>query len=219
MVSAEVLSRECGSVLAAKFVAVIDVDVARAESRRGSTRARDQDQFIVEQHSARKALRGRRQVAERQVDESGLEPAIHLAAFARPQGERNFGPVTPKMIQEALSDTPPKVEFQAHVARAFETFRKRHLVAGLAPQLRHHLGIAFEFEAGRGELRSRLAAMEQLLADFLLQRIQPRGHGRLGHVEPARGGDQAFRFDHLQERAQRLEVHGSILSNLLAKFI
>jgi hypothetical protein len=127
--------------------------------------------------------------------------------------------MTAQVIQEALSDTPPKIEFQTHVAHALETFRKRHLVAGLAPELRHHLGIALELEAGRGELRSGLAAMEQLLADFLLQRIQPCGYRRLRHVEPARSGDQAPRLDHLQERAQGLEVHDSILSNLMANFI
>jgi hypothetical protein len=204
-------------MLAAELIAVVHVDVVGTEAGLRPLRARYQNELIVQEHSAREIIRRRGHEAKGEIDQAGPEPAVHLQAFARPQCESDLGAVPAHVLEEALPDAPPKIELQADVADALESLGKGDLVAGLAPELGHHLGITLEFESRGGELGAGLPPMQQLLSDLLLQGVQPGGHRRLGDMEPARCGDQTARLDYLKKGAQGFEIHDSILSNLMAK--
>ena len=124
------------------------------------------------------------------------------------------------VVEKALTEAAPQVEVEPDVADALETLGQRHLGAGLAPELHHQFGIAAELESGRGQLRAGLVAVQELLANLLFQSIDTGGDGRRRHVQPAGGGDQASGFDHLQEGAQFIEIHGnarSAISNIMPK--
>jgi hypothetical protein len=194
-------ARERGGVLAPKFIAMIDVHVVAAEARDGPGGARHQNELIVEKNPAREIVCRLGHEAEGQIDEAGLQPAVDLKTFPRPERERDFRLMATQVFEEALSNSLPKIEFQTDVANPFEPLGKRYLVASLAPELRHHLGVALEFESRRGQFRAGLAAMQELLSDFLFQRVQPGRDRRLRDVQPARSGDEAACLDDLQEGA------------------
>jgi hypothetical protein len=149
-----------GCMLAAELIAVVHVDVVGTEAGLRPLRARYQNELIVQEHSAREIIRRRGHEAKGEIDQAGPEPAVHLQAFARPQCESDLGAVPAHVLEEALPDAPPKIELQADVADALESLGKGDLVAGLAPELGHHLGITLEFESRGGELGAGLPPMQ-----------------------------------------------------------
>ncbi len=140
-------------MLAAEFVAVIDIDIAGIKPRLLHRLARDEDKLVVAEHAAGESLARLRRVAEGDVDETDRQPAVHHALLARPEGKGHAGAGLPHMVHEALPQPMPQIEVEADIAHALEALGQRDLGARLAPELHHHLGIALELETGRGELR------------------------------------------------------------------
>ena len=126
---------------------------------------------------AGKALALLRGVAEGDVDEADGQPAVDHALLAGPEGQGHAGAVLTHMGEEATARPVPQVEVEANIADAFEALGQRHFRARLPPQLYHQFGIAAELEAGRGQVGARLVAVQELLANLLLQPVNAGGDG------------------------------------------
>src|SRR5262249_7592240 len=139
--------------------------------------------------------------------------------LARPEGECHGRAVGSDVVEESLPETGPEIVLQADIADTLEPFGKGDLGTRLPPELHHQLAIAPELEAGRGNIGPGPVAMEQLLADLILETGDARGHRRGRDVEPARRRDQAAGFHHGEEGTQFVEIHGSssVISNKIAE--
>ena len=96
-------------MLAAEFIAVVDVDVARIKPGAVHRLARHEDQFVIEKYMAGKALALLRGMAEGDVDEADGQPAVDHALLAGPQGHGDARGMAAEMfdpLQYKWSHTP-----------------------------------------------------------------------------------------------------------------
>src|SRR5579862_8087692 len=161
-------------MLAAKFIAVVHVDITGTELGARTAAGRHQDEIVLGEYAALEVATRRNSVTEGKVDESGFEPPVELLLLARPEGDGEPGAVATQVEEKALAEPAPQVELEPNVAHALASPWQRDLVARLVPELDHELGISLELEPRRGEIGSGFATMQKPLADLLLEAVEPR---------------------------------------------
>ena len=112
--------------------------------------------------------------------------------------------------REILGDAEPH--------RAF-TAGTRHHVAGFLGQRQQPPRIGQQPLAGFGRGHVLAGAIEQGLADIVLQPLDLLAHGGLGAVDPLAGAGKAAGIDHRDETAQQFQIeHGILPSRHSFKF-
>ena len=148
----------------AKLLSGIDIDISGIEPHRAARPGRHQDQRLRPQGMDRLVLMRGRLIGQRRVDQSGAQPPVMVGLFTRPGGKRGFGMTVVDLAEEPPAQYGPKVHVTADLAHRLDAVWQRGLLARLAPQLGHGLGVALELEAGRGQFRARFLAQQQCLA-------------------------------------------------------
>jgi hypothetical protein len=118
-----------------------------------------------------------------------------------------------KLAQQARQDAP------AGAGRSADLEPARQLALGLLAELREQLLLerdealrtAVEPEARFGRLDPPSGAIEELLADALLERADLQADSRLGNSELVRGLGEAPTLDHRAEGGELLRIHKNTL--------
>jgi hypothetical protein len=69
-----------------------------------------------------------------------------------------------------------------------------------------------KLQASRGEFGAHLAPGEQGTADFVLQRLDAHGHGRLGNIQTFGCLIEIAGFGNLQKCTREIDIHGAARS-------
>ena len=86
-------------------------------------------------------------------------------------------------------------------------WRQRNALSLALPYLHQRECVALEALSGRCKAGASLVAHEQPASDLLLQTTDTRADGRLGQMQPLRGGDEASAADDLEKSAGKLDIH------------
>ena len=90
----------------------------------------------------------------------------------------------------------------------FDVAQADQRVAPLHQRLQGAMGVGQEGDAGVGEADGAPHALEERLAQFALQRLDPGGDGGLGQIERVRRLGEGQQGGHLHERFQPTDLHG-----------
>ena len=111
------------------------------------------------------------------------------------------------VLEQALTPAHPQVIVYGNVTEFPASQRRCNLQPRLPPAAGYGFGVALQTQTGVGGGRPGLGAVDQLLPERSLQRLQTRGHRRLGYVQFAGRAGKATRLDDGQKRLNGCDVH------------
>ena len=168
---------------------------------------RDQDQALIQQRLDHEAGRGPRHVHHAEVEQAVGELPGQAVGIIGLDAQRHVRRLAAHPAEPGRDQALPEIDLDADAEGRAQALGQGDLLARLLPGAHRGERVALELPAGGGQLGAAAGAHEQFALELLLERLDPRAHGRLADVQPlGRAVEVGGRRD-LEEGAHVLDVH------------